>query len=295
MTTLVDADTGRVLGVVDGRDSVGVGSWFEARSQAWRDALEVVAIDPSTAFRWVLREHLPNAAISVDAFHLVKLANDMVTAVRQRVIREQKGRLGRLEDPAWVNRRLRLRAGDTLSARALVRLRATLRTDDPTDEIGAAWDIKSNCAAAGKRLTRRSTRAADAAGHLRPGRGHAREQPALAHDHRLVTGDRGTARHRRHQRPNRGREHLDQADQAIRPRPPEPSALPHSCPLGRCRPTRGMNTDLRAGHHAELRRAALGGLTCGDGKLRPESDVLRRRSALHLHGEDSAPVQVRAT
>jgi transposase len=142
MTTLVDADTGRVLGVVDGRDSAGVGTWLAARSQAWRDAVEVVAIDPSAAFRKALREHLPAAAVSVDAFHLVKLANDMVTAVRQRVIREQKGRRGRLEDPAWVNRRLLLRAGDTLSPRALARLRATLRSDDPTDEIGAAWGVK---------------------------------------------------------------------------------------------------------------------------------------------------------
>src|SRR4051794_3953482 len=33
--------------------------------------------------------------------------------------------------------------GDTLSARALTRLRATRPTDDPTDEIGAAWGIKA--------------------------------------------------------------------------------------------------------------------------------------------------------
>jgi len=142
MTTLVDADTGRVLGVVDGRDSTGVGAWLAARSQAWRDAVEVVAIDPSAAFRKALREQLPAAAVSVDAFHLVKPANDMLTTVRQRVIREQKGRRGRLEDPAWVNRRLLLRAGNTLSPRALGRLRATLRADDPTDEIGAAWASK---------------------------------------------------------------------------------------------------------------------------------------------------------
>jgi len=142
MTTLVDADTGRVLGVVDGRDSAGVGAWLAARSQAWRDAVEVVAIDPSAAFRRALREQLPAAAVSVDAFHLVKLANDMLTQVRQRVIREHKGRRGRLADPAWVNRRLLLRAGNTLSPAALTRLKATLRADDPTDEIGAAWGIK---------------------------------------------------------------------------------------------------------------------------------------------------------
>jgi len=141
MTTLVDTDTGRVLGVVDGRDSAGVGAWLAARSQAWRDGVEVVAIDPSAAFRKALREQLPSAAVSVDAFHLVKLANDVVTQVRQRVIREGKGR-GRQEDPAWVNRRLLLRAGNTLSPRALTRLKATLRADDPTDEIGAAWGVK---------------------------------------------------------------------------------------------------------------------------------------------------------
>lgn len=142
MTTLVDADTGRVLGVVDGRDSAGVGDWLAARSQSWRDAVEVVAIDPSAAFRKALREQLPAAAVSVDPFHLVKLANDVVTQVRQRVVRDRKGRRGRGVDPAWTNRRLLLRAGDTLSPRALARLKATLRADDPTDEIGAAWGVK---------------------------------------------------------------------------------------------------------------------------------------------------------
>lgn len=72
----------------------------------------------------------------------MQLANDMLTQVRRRVIREQKGRRGRLTDPARVNRRLLLRAGDTLSAAALTRLKATLRADDPTDEMGAAWGVK---------------------------------------------------------------------------------------------------------------------------------------------------------
>jgi transposase len=142
MTTLVDTDTGRVLGVVDGRDSAGVGAWLEARSQSWRDAVQVVAIDPSAAFRKALREQLPVAAVSVDPLHLVKLANDMLTQVRQRVVRDRKGRRGRGIDPAWTNRRLLLHAGNTLSSAALARLKATLRADDPTDEIGAAWGVK---------------------------------------------------------------------------------------------------------------------------------------------------------
>jgi hypothetical protein len=37
---------------------------------------------------------------------------------------------------------LLLRTGDRLSTRALPRLAGVLRTDDPTDEIGAAWAVK---------------------------------------------------------------------------------------------------------------------------------------------------------
>jgi transposase len=142
MSTLVNADTGQVLGVVDGRDTASVGGWLAARSQAWKDRIEVVAIDPSAAFRRALREQLPHAAVSVDAFHLVKLANDALTQVRQRVTRTLKGHRGRLTDPVWVNRRLLLRAGDTLSPRALARLKATFAADDPTQEIAAAWAVK---------------------------------------------------------------------------------------------------------------------------------------------------------
>ena len=142
MTTFVDLDTGQVLGVVDGRDSAGVGAWLAARSPGWRERVQVVAIDPSAAFRKALSEHLPNAAVSVDAFHLVALANDMVTKIRQRLARQRHGRRGMVIDPAWASRRLLLRGADTLSRAGWARLERVLRTDDPTDELGAAWGIK---------------------------------------------------------------------------------------------------------------------------------------------------------
>jgi transposase len=43
MTTMVDLDTGVVLGVVDGRGSAGVKAWLEARSLAWLCGVQVVA------------------------------------------------------------------------------------------------------------------------------------------------------------------------------------------------------------------------------------------------------------
>ena len=86
MSTIVNADCGRVLGIVDGRDSAAVGGWLSERSQVWRNRIRVVAIDPSAAFKRAITEQLPNAQISVDPFHLVQLANLMVTRVRQRLV-----------------------------------------------------------------------------------------------------------------------------------------------------------------------------------------------------------------
>lgn len=100
MTTFVDLDTGPVLGVVDGRDSCCVSDWLKERDTSWRARVEVVAIDPSAAFRKAITAHLPTTAISVDAFHLVQLANQMLTAVRQPRAREVHHRRGRACDPA---------------------------------------------------------------------------------------------------------------------------------------------------------------------------------------------------
>jgi transposase len=142
MSTIVNADSGQVLGIVDGRDSAAVGGWLAARSPAWRNRIEVVAIDPSAAFKKAILQQLPNAKISVDPFHLVQLANLMVTRVRQRLVREREQRRGRKIDPAWAHRTLLLRGYDTLSARGRARLQMVFDTDDPTEELSAAWGVK---------------------------------------------------------------------------------------------------------------------------------------------------------
>jgi transposase len=142
MSTIVNADCGQVLGIVDGRDSAAVGGWLAERSPAWRDRVEVVAIDPSAAFKKAITEQLPNAKVSVDPFHLVQLANQAVTKVRQRLVRDREQRRGRKIDPAWANRTLLLRGYDTLSKRARARLDTVFASDDPTQELSAAWGVK---------------------------------------------------------------------------------------------------------------------------------------------------------
>ncbi len=144
MTSFVDLDTARpgwLLGLTPGRSGAAVTAWLSARGQAWRDRVEVVALDPSAPFATAIRRLLPHTTILVDHFHLVRLANQMPTEVRQRVTREHHGRRRRRTDPAWAHRRLLLAAGNWLSARGLDRLSAVLAADDP-NEIGAAWGVK---------------------------------------------------------------------------------------------------------------------------------------------------------
>jgi len=67
-----------------------------------------------------------------DRLHLVRLANDTVTAVRQRVIREHEGRRGRRTDPAWRVRRRLLTAHERLRPETFAKMwNMRWRTTDP--------------------------------------------------------------------------------------------------------------------------------------------------------------------
>lgn len=94
MTSFVDLDLGRpggLLGLTPGRSGAAVEGWLAQQSMSWRAGVEVVALDPSAPFASAIRRALPQATIVVDHWHLVRLANQVVTEVRQRVAREQPG------------------------------------------------------------------------------------------------------------------------------------------------------------------------------------------------------------
>jgi hypothetical protein len=80
--------TQALLGQVDGRTSAAVRTWLLGRSAKFRDAIDVVVIDPHAGYAAAVRAALPNARIAVDHFHLIMLANRAVTAVRQRITRD---------------------------------------------------------------------------------------------------------------------------------------------------------------------------------------------------------------
>jgi transposase len=143
-----------LLGQVDGRTSAAVTAWLAQRSPEFRDAIDVVVIDPHAGYAAAVRAALPQARLAVDHFHLIMLANKAVTAVRQRATRDLLGRRGRKIDPAWANRRLLLRGRERLSQAALARMWNGCADHDPTGEILTAWiakeELRALCATAAR-------------------------------------------------------------------------------------------------------------------------------------------------
>lgn len=142
-TGFVDLAGGQgLLGQTGGRTSADVVGWLQARGQVWTDAVQVVAIDPSSPYRHAVATALPHAVVVVDHFHLVALANRAVTKVRQRITMAQLGRRGRAIDPAWANRRLLLRAHERLSQKAFARMWNGCLDNDPSGQLISAWIAK---------------------------------------------------------------------------------------------------------------------------------------------------------
>jgi len=105
-TGFVDAlGTGGLLGQVEGRTVPDVLGRLIATPLEWRKNIRYVAIDMSTTYRAAVRLALPHAVVVVDHFHVVQLANKMLSTVRRRATTEIRGRRERADDPEWQARR----------------------------------------------------------------------------------------------------------------------------------------------------------------------------------------------
>jgi transposase len=145
MTSFVNADPdvpGRLLGLTPGRSGRCVTEWLALQTPAFRDGIELVVIDPSAPYAAGIRAALPQARIAVDKWHLVALANLMVTQVRQRISRQLHGRRGIGTDQVWASRQLLLTGYEHLSPKQRARFTKALAAEDPTNEIGAAHAVK---------------------------------------------------------------------------------------------------------------------------------------------------------
>ena len=115
---------------------------LDAHGPGWTDQVQFVAIDPCAVYRSAVQQALPDAVIVVDHFHLVRLANQAVTKVCQRVTRQVLGRRGTTRDPARANRRRLLRARERLTREQFHRMGEEILTQEATGELLATWIAK---------------------------------------------------------------------------------------------------------------------------------------------------------
>jgi transposase len=131
-----------LLGQVEGRTSDDAAYWLASATPAWRDAVQVVAIDMCTIFASAVRRMLPHARIAVDLFHVVQLAVKTTGDVRRRAIRELYGRRGKAGDPEYGIKSLLNRNLENLSPEQFEKVIETLDATAQGQQIAIAWIAK---------------------------------------------------------------------------------------------------------------------------------------------------------
>ncbi len=137
----------RLLDMVAGRSKRAFKTWLADRPQAWRDALEVVAMDGFTGFKTATTEELPDAVAVMDPFHVVRLAGDALDRCRRRVQQDLHGHRGRKNDPLYRARRTLHTGAGLLTDKQHQRLQ-TLFTLEEHVEVEATWGIYQRMIAA---------------------------------------------------------------------------------------------------------------------------------------------------
>ena len=135
ITLVADADERRVLFVTEGKDAATIKEFAEDFSVHGGDpeAIESISIDMSKAFIKGVTDHLPNAQITFDKFHVIAHANEAVEATRRI---EQKS------DPSLKGLRWKLlKDRDSLSPEARADLDAFV-SQVATKRTARAWLYK---------------------------------------------------------------------------------------------------------------------------------------------------------
>ncbi len=148
----------RLLDMVEGRSKAVFTSWLNARPQAWRDGVEVVAMDGFTGFKTATAEVLPDATAVLDPFHVVRLFAEALDQCRRRVQQATTGGRGRAGDRLYAARRTLHTGRDLLTDTQHRRLEA-LFADDAHVEVQVTWGVYQQMITAYRNPDRRRARA----------------------------------------------------------------------------------------------------------------------------------------
>ena len=128
----------RLLYMVECRSKQVFKTWLAERDQAWRDQVEVVAMDGFTGFKTATAEELPGAVAVMDPFHVVRLAGDALDKCRRRIQQDLHGHRGRAGDPLYSARRTLHTGTSLLTDKQKTRLEQ-LFADDNHVAVEVTW------------------------------------------------------------------------------------------------------------------------------------------------------------
>jgi transposase len=92
VTVVLDLKSGAVVYVGKGKDKQALEPFWK-RLKASRAKIAAVAIDMSKAYYAAVGEHLPKAQVVFDHFHIIKLMNEKLTALRRELYHEATSKL----------------------------------------------------------------------------------------------------------------------------------------------------------------------------------------------------------
>ena len=87
LTVIVDHENRQVIWAAEGKNAETLRSYFGSLTTKEREAVEVISMDMSGAFKKAVEESVPNAVIVYDRFHVMQLLSRAVDEVRRSEMR----------------------------------------------------------------------------------------------------------------------------------------------------------------------------------------------------------------
>jgi len=86
VTVVLNARNGELLHLAEGRNRESIDGFFQKLTPEQKRSILAVGIDRSGVYKAAVQEHLPEAEIVYDKFHLVANYNEVIDAVRRRTL-----------------------------------------------------------------------------------------------------------------------------------------------------------------------------------------------------------------
>ena len=138
--TRTDTGPSRLLAMIPGRTKQAFKSWLEAQTPAFRDGVEIVAMDGFTGYKSAAVEAIDDVITVMDPYHVVALAGEKLDQCRQRIQQDTLGHRGRSGDPLYGIRRLARTRAALLRPKQWFRLLDVFR-DDCHALFEITWEV----------------------------------------------------------------------------------------------------------------------------------------------------------